>query len=226
MSCYLWIQVTFYLHSCEGSILWPRCYQRWSLPSTPTNSQGHSQACPWLQNIPHPARCSVRIKMHLVTFLYFPFSFSSAPPVTYRSNLPGCCCCLGILAEFFPISSCLMKWCKAMTSFIQHWLLFFSQQEAHTCDLQLLRIKPTFHFGSRTQGVHARHGNKVYNWGPQPSTRKLNSTSFLGFLLNKLPLNPCTWQWQKAPDHGSSRTNTANSAVISCSLQWREKQIQ
>lgn len=74
-----------------------------------------------------------------------------------------------------------------------HSPLFFTQQVAHTCDLlQLLRIKLTFHFGSETQGVHARHGSRVYTQGPLPGRRKLNSTSFLSCLLNKLPLNPCT----------------------------------
>lgn len=164
--------------------------------------------------------------MHLVPFLYFPLFFFPYCSCTLQNQSSLLLLLPRDPAQPFPISLCLMKWCKAMRSFIQHWPLFFSQQVAHTCDLQqLLRIELTFHFASETQGV-SRCGNRVYTQGPQPGRRKLNSTSFLSCLLNKLPLNPCTWQWQKAPDHSSSRTNTANSAVISCSLQWREKQIQ
>lgn len=121
--------LSFFLHTdriihyneLDWELIWPRCYQRWSLPSTPTNSQGHSQVSPWLQDIPHPqpAWCTVRNKMQLVSFLYFPpFLFSFWRLQEEQRNLPGCYSCPGIPEELFPISLCFMRWRKAMRSFI------------------------------------------------------------------------------------------------------------
>lgn len=189
---------------------------------------------PWLQDIHYSQLpwCRISTKLHPQIFLQLPptsphpLFFSSSPSVTYKSNLPSCCSCPGILAELFQtfiVSHEIIQRDEKLQSALTP--IFQSASSTHLWFSAITQDKVNLLLWIKNSGEDmSKTWKQSINIG-SPSKTEGNSILHLSSAVCRtsslLILAPDSG---KRPQHqGSTRTNTANSAVISCSLQWRGK---
>lgn len=171
--------------------------------------------------------------MHPVTFPQLPpafppsaFFFFSSPSVSYKSNLPSCCSGPGILAELFQSFITSHETTQSVENLQSApTLIFQSASSTHLWFSAVTQDKANLLLWIKNSGEDMCKTWKQSIYTGSPSKTEGNSILYLSSAVCRISslLILAPDSGKRPQNHSSSRTNTANCAAISCSLQWRGK---